>query len=133
LTRSRAAVARGALTVGFLGGSITAPKTGTRWPEPFQRWLVDRFPGLRLVIENAALGATGSDLGAFRAGAGFLAAGLNMSLGPLLGLSLDFLGNDYRFTFLWGGAIALTSVLFGVVMYLRWQRLGGQLRYVAPE
>ena len=75
LTRFRAAVARGALTVGFLGGSITAPKTGTRWPEPFQRWLVDRFPGLRLVIENAALGATGSDLGAFRAGATVLARG----------------------------------------------------------
>jgi MFS family permease len=69
----------------------------------------------------------------FAAAAGFLAAGLNMSLGPLLGLSLDFLGNDYRFTFLWGGAIALTSVIFGVVVYLRWQRLGGQVRYIAPE
>jgi membrane protein DedA with SNARE-associated domain len=69
----------------------------------------------------------------FAAAAGFLAAGLNMSLGPLLGLSLDVLGNDYRFTFLWGGAIALASVVVGVVVYLRWQRLGGQVRYIAPE
>jgi len=88
LTRSRAAVARGALTVGFLGGSITAPKTGTRWPEPFQRWLVDRFPGLRLVIENAALGATGSDLGAFRAGATVLARGCDV-------VFVEYAVNDY--------------------------------------
>jgi MFS family permease len=75
----------------------------------------------------------GSRFAQFAAAAGFLAAGLNMSLGPLLGLSLDFLGNDYRFTFLWGGAIAVISVLFGLIVYLRWQRLGGQTRYVAPE
>lgn len=67
LSRSRAALARGSLTVGFLGGSITAPKTGTRWPEPFAGWLTQRFPTARFTIENAAIGATGSDLAAFRA------------------------------------------------------------------
>lgn len=66
LARSRAALTRGALTVGFLGGSITAPKTGSRWPEPFAGWLTQRFPSARHTLENAALGATGSDLAAFR-------------------------------------------------------------------
>lgn len=66
------------MTVGFLGGSITAPKTGTRWPEPFQRWLLDRFPGVRLTVENAALGATGSDLGAFRAASTVVARGCDL-------------------------------------------------------
>lgn len=31
------------------------------------RWLVERFPGVRFVEENAAIGATGSELGVFRA------------------------------------------------------------------
>ncbi len=69
----------------------------------------------------------------FAAAAGFLAAGLNMSLGPMLGLSLDLMGNDYRLTFLWAGSISLISVLFGLIVYVRWQRLGGQTRYIAPE
>jgi hypothetical protein len=68
LHRSRAALAGGKLRIGFLGGSITAPKTGTRWPEPLAGWIGSRFPGTRLQIENAALGATGSDLAVFRAG-----------------------------------------------------------------
>lgn len=68
LQRVRAALAAGRLRVGFLGGSITAPKTGTRWPEPFVGWLGARFPNVRLEVENAALGATGSDLAVFRAG-----------------------------------------------------------------
>lgn len=67
LTYSAAAIERGRLTVGFIGGSITAAKTGTRWPEPFAAWLADAHPGLELVIENAAIGATGSDLAVFRA------------------------------------------------------------------
>jgi hypothetical protein len=63
---TRSALARRAITVGFLGGSITAPHTGTRWPEPFLAWLVDAHPGVRVTVENAALGATGSDLAVFR-------------------------------------------------------------------
>lgn len=78
LTRSRSAAAAGRLTVGFLGGSITAPKTGTRWPEPFAGWLAARFPDTRLLIENAALGATGSDLAAFRAQPEIIARGCDL-------------------------------------------------------
>jgi lysophospholipase L1-like esterase len=67
LSRSHRALAAGRLTVGFLGGSITAPKTGTRWPEAWIDWLGRRHPQIRPVVENAALGATGSDLAVFRA------------------------------------------------------------------
>ena len=67
LDRSLAALAHGRLTVGFLGGSITTPQNGARWPEPLVGWLTDAFPGARISVENAALGATGSDVAAFRA------------------------------------------------------------------
>jgi lysophospholipase L1-like esterase len=67
LPRTRAALAAGKLTVGFLGGSITAPHPGKSWPEPLLAWLVNRFPQVRVTVENGAIGATGSDLAAFRA------------------------------------------------------------------
>lgn len=67
LGRTRRRLREGALTVGFLGGSITDARPGHNWPEPVIAWLVDRFPGVRLTVENAAIGATGSDLAAFRA------------------------------------------------------------------
>ncbi len=57
----------GTLTIGFLGGSITDPRPGYNWPEPVIGWFAHRFPGVRLRIENAAIGATGSDLAVFRA------------------------------------------------------------------
>ncbi len=66
LTRTHAAVARGRLTVGFLGGSITAPG-GTSWSDALVAWLVDACPGVRIAVENAAIGATGSELAAIRA------------------------------------------------------------------
>ena len=64
LGRTRAALARGRLTVGFLGGSITAPDNS--WAGGVAAWLADTYPGVRLAVENAALGATGSDLAALR-------------------------------------------------------------------
>ncbi len=67
LAHTRAALAQGRLTVGFLGGSITDPSTFNRWPEPLAGWLADAQPGVHLTIENAAIGATGSDLAAVRA------------------------------------------------------------------
>ncbi|MCX6943689.1 MAG: hypothetical protein NT173_02820 [Opitutales bacterium] len=41
LKRGRAALARGHLTVGFLGGSFTDPSTGNRWPGPVLAWLAE--------------------------------------------------------------------------------------------
>jgi len=55
------------VTIGFLGGSITDPRPGYNWPEPVIGWFVNRFPGVRLSVENAAIGATGSALAVFRA------------------------------------------------------------------
>ncbi|MFI5357006.1 MAG: SGNH/GDSL hydrolase family protein [Opitutales bacterium] len=76
LHHSRAALDRGQLTVGFLGGSITAP--GVSWPEPLAAWLGDTFSGVRLAIENAALGATGSELAAIRAQSEILDRGCDL-------------------------------------------------------
>ncbi len=61
------ALASGTVRVGFLGGSITDQKTGTRWPEGFAVWLTSKWPKVRWILENAAIGATGSDLAVFRA------------------------------------------------------------------
>jgi len=66
LTRTRKAIAEGVLHIGFIGGSITAPTYST-WPEGVISWFHEKFPGLRLCVDNVALGATGSDLGVFRA------------------------------------------------------------------
>jgi hypothetical protein len=67
LTHFRRALASGTVRVGFLGGSITDQGTGTRWPEAFAAWLTSRWPRVRWILENAAIGATGSDLAVFRA------------------------------------------------------------------
>lgn len=66
LARTREALKRGDLTVGFLGGSITDARPGHNWPEPVTAWLAERFPEIRLSVENAAIGATGSLSAVFR-------------------------------------------------------------------
>lgn len=78
LARTAAALARGSCRVGFLGGSITAPDTGNRWPEPVAAWLAKTYPEVCFTIENAAVGATGSDLGAFLAGPAVIARGCDL-------------------------------------------------------
>jgi len=61
------AIKRGKLTIGFIGGSITDSRGRNRWPEPVTAWFVDKFPNTKIVVENAAIGGTGSELGVFRA------------------------------------------------------------------
>ena len=61
------AIKAGSLTLGFIGGSITDPRPEWNWPEAVIAWFVERFPGVRIYVENAAIGATGSDLAVFRA------------------------------------------------------------------
>lgn len=78
LTRSRAALRAKKLTVGFMGGSISDPRPGYTWPEPVCAWLVQHFPDVRIVVENAAIGATGSDLAVFRAERDILARGCDL-------------------------------------------------------
>jgi len=67
LHRAYRRLVEGNLTVGFLGGSITDARPGHNWPEPVIAWLVEQFPAARITVENAAIGATGSDLATFRA------------------------------------------------------------------
>lgn len=88
LVRSQRALAAGRLTVGFLGGSITAPKTGTRWPEAWIDALGQRHPQVRPVVENAALGATGSDLAVFRAEEEIIVRGCDL-------VFVEYSVNDY--------------------------------------
>jgi lysophospholipase L1-like esterase len=68
LTRTPHKISTGALTVGFIGGSITADYgQNQNWPGPVAKWLVETFPHTRFTIENAAIGATGSDSACLRA------------------------------------------------------------------
>lgn len=78
LHNARRALQRGKLTVGFLGGSITDPRPGHNWPEWVCAWLVREFPDVRIVVENAAIGATGSDLAVFRAERDILSRGCDL-------------------------------------------------------
>lgn len=78
LAHTRQALRRGKLTVGFLGGSITDPRPGHNWPEGVCAWLTRTFPKARLVVENAAIGATGSDLAVFRAERDILSRGCDL-------------------------------------------------------
>lgn len=57
---------QGAITIGFLGGSITDARPRHNWPEYVREWLLATYSNVRLRIENAAIGATGSDLAALR-------------------------------------------------------------------
>ena len=71
LHRLRAGLKKNALTLGFMGGSITAGDENSggmesNWPLFIQNWFVSNFPGLRLKICNAAYGGTGSISGLMR-------------------------------------------------------------------
>lgn len=78
LHRTRKALADGQLTIGFLGGSITDPRPGHNWPAATIRWFVDQYPSCRVTVENAAIGATGSDLAVFRTERDILARGCDL-------------------------------------------------------
>ncbi|UKS26679.1 GDSL-type esterase/lipase family protein [Paenibacillus sp. HWE-109] len=68
LSKVKKRLQSGHLTLGFIGGSITADsRSMSNWPEPVTRWFVESFPQARITVENAAIGATGSDLAVFRA------------------------------------------------------------------
>lgn len=61
------AVKKGSVTIGFMGGSITEARVRYNWPEFIINWLKKSYPHLQIVVENAAIGATSSDSGVFRA------------------------------------------------------------------
>ncbi|USB32350.1 SGNH/GDSL hydrolase family protein [Paenibacillus sp. YPG26] len=67
LERTLQRISEGTLTLGFIGGSITDARPRHNWPEPVIAWFAEVFPQVTLKVENAAIGATGSDLAVFRA------------------------------------------------------------------
>lgn len=67
LARTLEAIGKGKLHIGFIGGSITDSRDAVRWPEYVISWFVENFPDTTICVENAAIGATGSDLAVFRA------------------------------------------------------------------
>jgi hypothetical protein len=56
-----------------------------------------------------------------------------MILPPALGLFLKFMDHQYRYAFLLGTLIALASVASYIVLFVKYQRLGGDRGYVAPQ
>jgi MFS family permease len=69
----------------------------------------------------------------FASAAGLISALVNIGFGPLLGLLLDRLGRDYHYTFGVGGLLGLAALAVGLVVYRKFQALGGTRNYVPPE
>ncbi len=69
----------------------------------------------------------------FASAAGLMGAVCGVVFGPLMGLLLDALGRDYRYTFAVGSIIALAALLTALVVYRNFMALGGPKGYVAPE
>ena len=57
----------GTLTIGYLGGSITEGRTRRNWSRYFNAWICSEYPDVKIISENAAMGATNSILGCLRA------------------------------------------------------------------
>ena len=66
LVNTRNSLKKGEITIGVIGGSISVADTESRWPEPVIAWFLNKCPGLRINVENAAIGASGSEFGVFR-------------------------------------------------------------------
>lgn len=67
LRRTLAALQRGEIKLGFMGGSITDSRGGNNWPEPVAHWFVETFPGVRVRVYNGAVSGTSSELACVRA------------------------------------------------------------------
>jgi MFS family permease len=69
----------------------------------------------------------------FASAAGIVSAPANMALAPVVGAIIDGTGNDYRYTFIIGGILAVLAL--GVAWYVHGQfmHLGGPKNYIAPE
>ncbi len=53
-------------------------------------------------------------------------------LAPLCGLSLDLLGHDYRFMYLWACGLSVCALGVSLIAYRRFLGYGGPKNYVAP-
>lgn len=88
LENTKNAILSGRLKIGFLGGSITEARVGYNWPEYVTKWCMNQYKDIRIQIENAAIGATGSELGVFRAERDILQRNCNL-------VFVEYAVNDY--------------------------------------
>lgn len=88
LGRTLQRISEGTLTLGFIGGSITDARPRHNWPEPVIAWFAEVFPQVTLKVENAAIGATGSDLAVFRAQRDLIDRGADL-------VFVEYAVNDY--------------------------------------
>lgn len=68
----------------------------------------------------------------FASAAGLIAAPANIALAPLVGMFVDWGGDEYRYTFLSGCALALTALWSAWHVHRQFMKLGGPGDYVAP-
>ena len=67
LPHARAALERGTLNIGFIGGSITESRDFYRsYSDHVSNGIAAHFPDARIIFQNAGIGGTMSTLGAFR-------------------------------------------------------------------
>ncbi len=69
----------------------------------------------------------------FAAAATFMSSLTGVVASPLVGLLLDRLGRDYRYTFGLSCLLAIAALGLGGLMYRRFRALGGPDHYLAPE
>jgi MFS family permease len=69
----------------------------------------------------------------FASAGGLILALANVAFGPFLGLLLDWLGHDYRYTFGMASLMALLALVVSLMVYRRFMALVGPTGYMAPE
>lgn len=69
----------------------------------------------------------------FSSAAGILGALCYMVLPPPLGVLIEYMGRDYRYVFLVGCILALGSLSCYLVVFRKFQALGGDRSFVPPE
>ena len=67
LEHTKAALQKGKIKIGFIGGSITAFEDFRSWTEPVINRFVSGYDGVAVSVVNAGVGATRSDYAVFRA------------------------------------------------------------------
>ena len=68
----------------------------------------------------------------FSSAAGLLSCGVNIVIIPLVGLILDCTGNNYLHLFWMGAFFNTFGVLGGIILYIKFVKLGGPKNYTPP-
>jgi MFS family permease len=108
-----------------------------RGPGSFAFMLVAH--GVLSVCYNTGVSALGQMLfprdkfAQYAAAAAFMASLASVLASPLVGLLLDWLHRDYRYTFGLSCLLSTLALWLGLVMYRRFLAFGGPNHYIAPE